>query len=453
MCVGAKMTAELPVAAVLGRFVQETRWDEIPQATRHAGRRSLLNFFATAIGSARHEDVATAIRVHRALGGPGSATVIGTPGRLDILGAAFANAVSANLFDFDDTHLRTIIHPTAPVAPAALALAERDGATGQAVLEAFLLGAEVECRLGNAVSPGHYARGWHITATCGVFGAAAAAARLLRLDAGRTAHALGIAASQSAGLVENLPNGAKNVGVGNAARNGLFAALMAAEGYTAAALAIEGPRGWATATGDVLDRDVLLDGLGTEWEIARNTFKPYPAGIVVHAVIDACLDLRAAHGVPAAAIRRVTVSGDSLLLARADRMATNDRDAKVSLQHGAAVALLLGSAGLEAFSAAAVARADVAALRSKVHAVLDAALPVGAARVTIETDDGATLTAEVIHARGSLERPMSDSDLEDKLRSLADGSGCDAGQVIAAVWALDQAGGVAPLMRAAQPAG
>ena len=158
---------------------------------------------------------------------------------------------------------------------------------------AFILGVEVECRIGNAVSPGHYARGWHITSTCGVFGAAAACARLLGLSADQIANAIGIAASQSAGIVENLPSAAKNVGVGNAARNGLFAALLAAEGYGRfATRAIEGPPRLGACHGDEPDLERLAGGLGKTWEIAKNTYKPYPAGIVFHAVIDACFNLR-----------------------------------------------------------------------------------------------------------------------------------------------------------------
>src|SRR5690606_6676422 len=138
-----------------------------------------------------------------------------------------------------------VIHPTAPVLPPLLALADRSGCTGRALIEAFVAGVDVACRLGLSVSPGHYALGWHITATCGAFGAAAASARLLNLTPVQTAHALGIAASAASGIVENLPTGAKNVGVGNAARNGLFAALVAQQGYIAAPRAIEAKLGWA----------------------------------------------------------------------------------------------------------------------------------------------------------------------------------------------------------------
>jgi 2-methylcitrate dehydratase PrpD len=233
----------------LGRFVAASRRDFIPLPLRHEARRSLLNFIGCALGVAHTPPIEMAMRVLTPLSGAERVTVIGRAERLDPLGAAFINAIGGNLLDYDDTHLRTVIHPAAPVAPAVLALAEQRGLSGAAVLHALILGIEVECRIGNAVSPGHYARGWHITSTCGVFGSAAASAKLLGLDAERTWHALGIAASQSAGTVENLPSAAKNVSVGNAARNGLFAALLAEQGYTAAPAAIEGALGWARSDG------------------------------------------------------------------------------------------------------------------------------------------------------------------------------------------------------------
>ncbi len=186
-------------AEQLGRFVAESHWDALPQGLRHEAKRSLLNFVGGAIGVANTAPIDMAMRVLLPLSGIERVTVLGRGEMLDPLGASFINAVSANLLDYDDTHLRTVIHPTAPVAPAALALAEQRGLSGAAMLHAFLLGAEVECRIGNAVSPGHYARGWHITSTCGVFGAAVASAKLLGLDARQTCDAIGIAASQSAG--------------------------------------------------------------------------------------------------------------------------------------------------------------------------------------------------------------------------------------------------------------
>src|SRR3954469_22124998 len=214
-------------SATLGAFVAGSDWAAIPPALRREATRSLLNHIGCALGVARDPAVAAALRVMHAYSGPPTATVFGQGVKLDPMSAAFVNAIAGNLLDYDDTHLATVIHPAAPVAPVALALAEQRGLSGAAVLHAFLLGGEVECRIGRAVSPGHYDRGWHITATSGVFGAAAAASRLLALPAGKCGHALGIAASQSAGVVENLPSAAKNVGVGNATRLGILAALMA----------------------------------------------------------------------------------------------------------------------------------------------------------------------------------------------------------------------------------
>jgi 2-methylcitrate dehydratase PrpD len=348
------------------------------------------------------------------------------------------------------------MHPTAPVAAPVLALAEARGRTGADAMLAFVLGAEVACRIGNSVSPGHYARGWHITATCGVFGAAAAAAKLLALTPEETSHALGIAASQSAGLVENLASEAKNVGVGNAARNGLFAALLAKEGYGAAPAAIEGPLGWARAAGDAPRLSALTEGLGKRWELQKNTYKPYPCGIVMHAVIDACLELKQRFELTAEAIEAVTVRGDALLLARGDRAVRNVRDARVSIHHAVAAALLAGAAGVAEFSEAFVADPATAALRARVVAELDASLPKGAASVSIRTTSGKEVATTVRHARGSLEKPLSDAEIEAKVRDLAGlgGSGADVAGVIETVWSLDDLADVGTLMRlAAAPGG
>ncbi len=434
-------------SARLASFVAAASWADVA-AQSHEAKRSILNFFATALGSACDPAVTSALRALFPFSGAATSTIIGRPDRLDALGASFVNAISANLLDFDDTHMDTIIHPAAPVAAPVLALAEARGSSGRDVIKAFVLGVEIECRIGNAVSPGHYARGWHITSTCGVFGAAAACARLLGLPADGIANAIGIAASQSAGIVENLASAAKNVSVGNAARNGLFAALLAEQGYAASPLAIEGPLGWAQAMGDEPDLERMLGDLGRSWEIAKNTYKPYPAGIVFHAVIDACVRLRARLSGRIDTIAAVTVQGSALLLARGDRAVRNERDARVSIHHCAACALLLGTAGVAEFSEATVVRPDIVALRQKVRAELDASLPDGAARVDIQLLSGEKLGETVMAARGSLVDPLSDADIEAKLRAglRLGGADWDGEAVIDAVWRLDTLADISVLM-------
>jgi 2-methylcitrate dehydratase PrpD len=426
----------------LAEFVAASQWDAVPQPVRHEAKRSLLNFIGCALGVARTPPIEMALRVLLPLSGESRATLLGREERLDLLGAAFINAIAGNLLDYDDTHLRTVIHPSAPVAPVALAIAEQRGLSGSQLLHAFILGAEVECRIGNAVSPGHYARGWHITSTCGVFGAAAAAAKLLGLSVTQTGHALGIAASQSAGIIENLPSAAKNVSVGNAARNGLFAALLAEQGYTAAPAAIEGMLGWARAMGDDPAVSEITDGLGDRWELLSNTYKPYPRGIVMHSVIDACLELR--HQVTVDEIAEIVISGDQLLLDRGDRPVSNERDARVSIHHCAAVAFLFGVAGLKEFSELTVHDPAVVGLRAKTEARVDPTSPRGAATAAVVTRDGRHLRTTVLHAKGSKERPLSDQEIEAKVRQQAGTARID--DLIAAAWRIDTLADIGPLL-------
>jgi len=296
----------MQVTEPLARFLVTHRPEDVPERVRHEAKRSLVNFFATAFGGCRNEAIEILMAALADCFGPPHATLIGRRERADALTATFLNSVSSNVLDFDDTHLRTVIHPTAPVAPGLFALAERRPISGAALLHAFVLGVEVECRLGNALSPGHYRRGWHITATCGVLGAAAAAGKLLKLDSGRMAWALGTAATQSSGLIENLGTMSKSVGVGNSARNGLAAALYAERGMDGPDRPLEGPRGLAALMGEGEDLASVVDGLGDSWELTQNAYKPYPNGVVLHPVVDACLELRPQVG-DVARIERVMV--------------------------------------------------------------------------------------------------------------------------------------------------
>ena len=445
-------TAIPPTACqLLGHFVADTDYANLPPALVAQAKRSLLNFIGAAVAVAQHPAVEIAIEIALERTGESCCTVFGRKESLGLYEAAAINAVMGNLLDFDDTHLRTVIHPSAPVVPTALALAQNRGFDGKAVLTAIAVGAEVECRIGNAVSPGHYARGWHITSSCGVFGAAATAAKLLRLDAVQTSHALAIAASQSAGLVENLTEGAKNIAIGNCVRNGIEAAFFAQRGYAGAATALEGKLGWAAATGSDWQPACIDEGLSDNWEFTRNTFKPYPCGIVLHSVIDACLALAQAHSITANNIESVAVFGDALLLARGDRAVHDERDARVSIHHAVAIAFTYQQADITEFTASAVFDPAITQLRSRVEPRLDQTMPTGSARVELVMADGSRFSKRVDYARGSEQLPLSDQDIEAKARSLAafGGSNCDIDAVICAAATLEQAASVIPLLTAA----
>ncbi len=442
-----------PVASTIADFVAGVRPGELPVNVVHEAKRSLLNFIGCAVGIGRNPVMADIIAVLEPFSGPGTATLMGRSERLDPLTAAFVNAVAGNTLAFDDTHLATVIHPTAPVAPAALAMAETRGLSGAQVLTAFALGAEFECRIGNAVMPEHYARGWHITATCGVFGSAVATSHLLGLTRQQIANALGIAASSAAGVVENLPTGAKNVGVGNAARGGIVAALFAEKGFDGAPRAIEGPLGWAKAAGHAAKIDEIVGGLGTRWELLANTYKAYACGIVMHSIIDACIELKQSHAIDPAAVVSVIIAGDALLMARGDRVVNNVRDARISNAHCAACGFLWGSAGIADFAQGKVMAPEAVAFRSKVRCERDDRLPVGAARVSVRMADGREYQTTVLHPQGSLEKPLPDAAIEVKVRDLVAlaGTGLDASRISDGVWTLDRAAGIAPLLAATVP--
>ena len=434
----------------LAEFVAASRWRDIPTAVRREGVRGLLNYVGCALGGCDDEAIGLAIHVLAPSFGPRQTGIIGRAERCDLFNAAFINAASANVLEYDDIHLPTVMHPAAPVAPGLFALAEARGASGVELLHAFILGVEAACRVGNAVMPHHYRRGAHITATCGIFGAAAAAGKLIGLDPVRMTWALGHAATQSAGLVESLGSMSKSVGVGNAARNGLAGALFAEAGFTAAESAIEGKYGFAAVASDTVDLGKITEGLGENWEILANAYKPYPCGVVLFPVIDASLELRRRLTVPADRIAGVMVRGHPLLRERTDRPDVGDgRSAKVSLQHSVAVALLRGAAGLAQYTDAAVADPAVRALRDRVSAADDASIPVESAVVEVRLADGSQLEERVRHGRGTPGRPMNDLELDAKVGELAAFGApfVDAPALTATIRDLETLGDAAHIMR------
>jgi 2-methylcitrate dehydratase PrpD len=420
---------------------------------RHEASRALLNWLGCAVGSCRHETVERALAAVQPFCGPPQAAVLGRGERVDILHAALVNGISSHVLDFDDTHARAI-HPSAPVLPALLAFAEWRGISGAELVHAFVLGVEAEERVGLSVFPEHYEAGWHITGTAGVFGAAAAAGRLLDLDEQGMSWALGIAATQSAGLQEMFGSMCKSLHPGRAAQNGLTAALLAARGFTSSERAIEAPRGFARVLSTKFDPAVVTEGLGERYELLSNMYKPYACGLVVHAAIDGCIELCREHALTPDAIAAVELTVSPLVLRLTGRTAPQTGlEGKFSVFHAVSAAIVHGAAGEAQFSDACVRDPRVVAVRGRVSAREDAAIGRTEARVTIRTRDGRALARHVEHALGTLARPMSDAQLEAKFRGLADGVFPPGRieEIIDLCWritALDDAGALA---RAAVP--
>ncbi len=411
-----KADADAPgITALLARFIAEHPSKGWSDAVDREAHRSFANWVGCAIGPAQHETVQAALAAVQVLQPAPQASLLGRREKVDIASAALLNGIASHTFDFDDTHLKTIIHPAGPVAPAALALAEHLQLDGRKLLDAIVLGIEVSCRVGNAIYPDHYDRGWHITGSTGMLGSAAACSRLLGLDAARTQMALGIAASQPTGVREQFGTMTKPFHPGGAARVGLMSALMAQHGYTASKRALEAPRGLLQVFSDKTDWSEITEGLGHSWEIALNTYKPFACGIVIHPSIDACVQLRNAHGLKAADIDRVTIRVHSLVLELTGKKTpSTGLESKFSVYHSCAVGLLYGQAGEHEYIDEVVNRPEVLALRARVEAIVDDSIDEAAVDCTIRTTDGRELKLFVEHAIGSVENPMSDAQLRAK---------------------------------------
>ena len=447
-----------PVTRDLARFVVTHPSRGWSDAVEHEAHRTFVNWLGCAVGAARHESVQAALAAVQVLQPSPQATVLGRSERVDIASAALLNGISSHTFDFDDTHLKTIIHPAGPVASALFALAELKGeggdasASGRAFLDALVLGIDVACRVGNAVYPEHYDRGWHITGSTGMLGAAAGCARLLGLTEAQTTMALGIAASQPVGLREQFGTMTKPLHPGAAARTGLMAALMAQHGYTASPRALEAPRGLMQVFSTKFDWREISDELGQRFEISFNTYKPFACGIVIHPSIEACVRLRE-QGVAAADIERIELRVHSLVLELTGKKEPADGlAAKFSVYHGCAAGLVFGRAGEHEYDDAVVNRADMVDLRRRVVATVDAAIAEDAAALTAHLRDGRRIEVTIEHAIGSLERPMSDAALAAKFHSLADpvlGAPRSA-RLLEAAWAVAGAASLRPIAELAR---
>jgi 2-methylcitrate dehydratase PrpD len=415
------MSAAAPARDLTGdlvKFAAATPLAAMPDAARTMGKHMLANAIALASASAHDDPVERAFAVVETLRTPPQATILGRSARAGAGWAALVNGIAVHAQDFDDTHLATVLHPSAPIVPAALAAAEYARASGRALLEAVVLGAEVAIRVALGLSPQLYDRGWHVTSAMGHLGAAIAAARAFDLDETRMRHALGIAATQATGLSAANGTMTKAFHPGKAALDGVEAAALAKEGFTSAPHAIEGRRGLAAVLVGAADYDAMLAGLGERWEVTAIAFKPYACGVLGHGIIDAALRLR--QRVSPAQIARVEARVHPATLGHMGIAEPRDGlESKFSARHCAAVGFVDGAAGPRQFSDARACAPEIAAFRRRVTITADAELRRGAAIVSLETASGMTLREEVQHASGSAENPMTPAQLAAKAKLLA----------------------------------
>ncbi len=398
----------------LAQWVVDSQWADVDVSTKTSAAASWMNWLGCALGGANSPESDRLIRVLAPFG-HGDSQLVGRAEKFDPANAALIHAFTSNILDFDDTHWPTGIHPAGTVASALVAWSSQTIVSGEDFLHAFLLGMEVECRIGLAVSPGHYERGWHITATCGVFGAAIAVGRLMQLSSQQMAWAIGHAATQSGGLVASLGSMAKSLNIAHAARNGLMAAQLARHSITANDRVLEARFGFNEVMGSRPFDQGLCEGLGQNWIAADNTFKPYPCGFLLHPTLEACLTSAGAQIYAVEDIERITVRVHPLSQMRADRIHPVDGlEAKLSLQHAVAVALLKGEAGVRVFTDDVANDLVVKACREKIKITGDEQLSTDQAKVVIHLNNGQVITRVMNGAQS----PMSSKALENKFREL-----------------------------------
>jgi len=422
----------------------------LPEAAATAAKRSLFNVIGTTVGAANSPAVDAIVAAARELSAPGHSRVMGRPEELDEHWAALLTGTAGHYDDFDDTHLATVIHPGAATLGALIAVGRH--ASGSEVLAAFALGCEAQLRIGNAISSSHYDRGWHITGTCGVFGAAVAAGLLLGLDGPGLEAALAAASTMTLGHREAFGSMTKPFHAGKAAANGVFAARLALGGY----------RGIDDPLGDegvlAIFADATVDGelfrpWSSDWELERNAFKPYPCGIVAHPAIDAAIEAGAAIA-DTDAIESVDVACHPLVPELMGTVAPADGlQARFSARHGVAVGLLDGRAGLAQFSDARATQPDVSRLRAVTNLIPTPDCDRDSVTITVHLTGGDDVEVHVAHARGSLARPLTDAELDAKVHDLVEpvlGAGAPAA-IRRAVEGIATPTGFADLLAVARP--
>jgi len=414
---------EAAVTTQLAAYAATAKYSDFPEAVRRESIRSMFNILGCMLGGARHQGVNIVDTSLLAFTGPGQATLIGRGRKADALHAALINCLASSIYSFDDTHEQAVVHPSGPVAAAALALAEMQPASGEAFLTAFALGVELECRLCKALTipPAKGSMAWSGTGITGGIGAAVAAGRLLGLDMPGMRTAIGIALSQAAGFRAMHGSLCTPLMPAQAAQTGLRAALLAQAGFTSSPASLEGRYGYLSVFSDVPDLDALAGGLGERFEILRNTYKPYPCGIVIHPIIDACLELRAAYRLDPERIASVAIAASPGAMALCNnRNPKDEMQAHVSLHHWTAVCFIRGTARIQDMDTeTAVKDAALMAFQARVEATLDSGRGGDSAAVTVTMTDGARYATNVAHGIGSAARPMTDAQLEVKFAGMA----------------------------------
>jgi 2-methylcitrate dehydratase PrpD len=425
------------LTAYVGRFVTTTTYEQIPADVIELGKKSILDGLGLALAGSRAESGPISRKYVEQIGVcNGKATIIGSAQKTSPRFAALVNGISIHADDFDDTQLAAakdrvyglLMHPTVPVLPAIFALAEQRPVSGKEWMLAYHLGAEVECKIAEAIAPRHYQDGFHTTGTCGPFGSAAACAKLLKFDLPKTLNAFGLAASHSGGLRENFGTMTKPFQAGHAAESGLVSAELVELGWTAAEQILEADRGFFHAAGGSYEPSAIMDRLGKPWTFASPgvSLKPYPSGSLTHPAMTELARLIDTHKIQATQVQKVDVGANhNMTTTLLHHQPKTGLEAKFSMEFCMAILLLEHKAGLSQFSDKVVQRPDVQEMIRKINFYVDPeAESAGFDKMTsilkIHLTDGSVITGRADFGKGSPANPMTFDEAAAKFRGCAE---------------------------------
>lgn len=444
MSVNRNIFAEMPgntrITAEAATFVENTRFEDIPDEAVRIGIRCLLDGLGLYVAGSEEHSVAILADEAAHVGGREDAMLLGRGDRrVPAAQAARVLGTAGHAHDWDDSQVSLdpahiyglLTHPTIPPLSAAIVMSQRiGGVDGRRFMEAFLVGFEVECKISEWMLPQHYMQGMHSSGTVGTFGAYVAAARMLGLEGDRLRQGFGIAASLAAGIRCNFGTMTKPLHVGRAAENGVTAALMAERGFTADPDALDGPWGFMAVQGGGVSEEKLSQGFGRTWTIAEPgiSIKPYPCGVLTHPTIDLMQRLVIESDVAPDNIEKVTVhAGSNILNPIRYPIAANHLQAKFSLPAALAMIALNRQAGKREFSDAFVASDEMQAMQRRIRTELDPEIEAQGfdkmrSRITLTLKDGSEISGSADERyRGGPENPLTDKELEEKVRSCCDG--------------------------------
>jgi 2-methylcitrate dehydratase PrpD len=436
----------------LANWVVKSHIEDIPADVRREALRAIVNYTGCALGGSPDPAVNIAMCAFAPFFGPPTANILGRAERVDPLHASLMNGISSHVYDYDDTTPKNYIHPSSPVASALFAYASANQVSGRDFVHAFILGFEAESRIGNAVYPAHYDVGWHITGTAGVFGAAVAIGKLIGLTEQQMIWAIGLAATQAAGLREMFGSMAKSLHPGRAAQNGYASALLAQAGFTSGERGLEGPRGFAAVQAAKYDLSKITAGLGVDFDLRANTYKPFPCGIVNHPTIDGAIQIHNKHRLAPESIQAVRLRVAPLVLDLCNQQnITRGLQGKFSVYHGAAIGLVRGKAGIGEYTDDAVNDPAIKRVRESATAIGDPSLTEDQSNIDVDLVTGEKITRFVEKSLGNIHRPMTDRQLDDKFRDQAVLAlpAARVEQVIELCWRIDQLADVNELVHQA----